>query len=421
MTKKNTHISDSRNFFQGNNPFELIKSYGSPLYVYNERILRERCREMAQLVSYPKFAVHYSAKANSSLALLQIIRSEGLCVDAMTPGEIMAEIQAGFTPSQILYVSNNVSTDEMRYAAERGILMSVDSLSQLDQLGRGFPGSKVAVRFNPGVGAGHNEKVITAGKNTKFGVENSPENIAQVKDICRRHSLRLVGLNMHIGSLFMETSDFMQSCGNLASIAKNFDDLDFIDLGGGFGIPYHKQDGQTGLDLQAFGRELTDFMQSFSSAYGKQLEFKIEPGRYIVAECAVLLGAVHAIKQAYGTKYVGTDIGFNVLARPVMYGSHHDIEVYAQNDSERTAEETVTVVGNVCETGDILASGRVLPETREGDILCVLDTGAYGHVMSSNYNNRLRPAEVLIRENSDVVLIRERDKLEDLTTRYIPL
>jgi len=418
MANPNTRISDSSNFFQKNNPFELIKTHGSPLYVYNERILRQRCREMAGLTSYPRFTVHYSAKANSSLALLQIIRSEGLCVDAMTPGEILVEMQAGYTPDQILYVSNNVTLDEMRYAIERGILMSVDSLSQLDQLGRNFPGVKVAVRFNPGIGAGHNEKVITAGKNTKFGVENSPENIAKVKELCALHNLRLVGINMHIGSLFLETSDFMQSCGNLAGIAKNFDDLDFVDLGGGFGIPYRKQDDQARLDLAAFGSELTEFMHSFSDAYGKQLEFKIEPGRYIVAECAVLLGQVQAVKQSYGTKYVGTDIGFNVLARPVMYGSHHDIEVYSVDKTAMLCEESVTVVGNICETGDILAKDRLLPEAREGDIICVLDAGAYGHVMSSNYNNRLRPAEVLIRENSNAVLIRERDRLEELVAHY---
>jgi len=159
-------------------------------------------------------------------------------------------------------------------------------------------------------------------------------------------------------------------------------------------------------------------MHSFSDAYGKQLEFKIEPGRYIVAECAVLLGQVQAVKQSYGTKYVGTDIGFNVLARPVMYGSHHDIEVYSVDKTAMLCEESVTVVGNICETGDILAKDRLLPEAREGDIICVLDAGAYGHVMSSNYNNRLRPAEVLIRENSNAVLIRERDRLEELVAHY---
>jgi len=361
--------------------------------------------------------VHYSAKANSNLALLQVIRSEGLCVEAVTPGEIFTEMKAGFAPEQILYVSNNNTEHEMSYAVERGILMSVDSLAQLDRLGKLNPGGSVAVRFNPGVGAGHHEKTITAGKGTKFGVENSAENIAEVKEICRRHGLRLVGLNMHIGSLFMESGSYMQSARNLAQIAKNFDDLDFLDLGGGFGIPYRKAEGEADLDLSAFGNVLTDFMYTISNEYGKQLEFKIEPGRFVVAESAVILGGVQAIKRNYGTKYIGTDIGFNVLMRPVMYGSHHDIEIYSVCGAQPNSVEAVTVVGNICETGDIIAKDRLLPEIHEGDIVCVLDAGAYGHTMSSNYNSRLRPAEVLIRENSDIAVIRERDTMEDLIAR----
>jgi len=411
-------ISDERNFFQGNKPFELTKDYGSPLYVYNERILRQKCREMKSLVAYPNFKVHYSAKANSSLALLQIIRSEGLSIDAMTPGEVYAELAAGYTQDRIFYVSNNMSEFEMKYVIEQGILISVDSIAQLEQLGRLNPGSNVAVRFNPGVGAGHHDKTITAGDNTKFGVENTPENISKVKEVCRNYNLTVVGVNMHIGSHFMNTDSYMQSSDHLLEIAKNFDDLSFIDLGGGFGIPYMKQARQQGINLGNLGNKLTEFMHNASKEYGKQLEFKIEPGRYIVAESAVILGNVRDIKQSYGTKYVGTDIGFNVLMRPVMYDSHHDIEVFSANDDCSAHDETVTVTGNICESGDILARARMLPKMSEGDIICVMDAGAYGHSMSSNYNNRLRPAEVLIRESSEVALIRERDTMEDLVAKY---
>ncbi|MCL2618150.1 MAG: diaminopimelate decarboxylase [Defluviitaleaceae bacterium] len=404
--------------FQGNDPCRLAELFGSPLYVYNEGILRERCREMMGLVSYPRFRVHYSAKANSSIALLQIIRSEGLNVDAMTPGEIHAEMLAGFTPDRIMYVSNNVSAGEMEYAAQRGILVSVDSISQLELYGGIRPGGKVAVRFNPGFGAGHHEKVITAGAKTKFGVQDTPEDIARVKQVCAEHGLTVVGLNMHVGSNFMEADSYLQSSRNLARIAKNFDELDFIDLGGGFGIPYNKQEGQARLDLAALGKQLDEFMHSVSGAYGRQPEFKIEPGRYVVAECGVLLGRVHAVKTSHGVKYVGTDIGFNVLARPMMYGSYHDIKVCRADGGPDGPEQVVTVSGNICESGDVLAADRKLPQAREGDVLCVMDAGAYGHAMSSNYTNRLRPAEVLVRENSEVVLIRERDSLEDLTARH---
>ena len=168
MQKLNSKVTDSVDFFQGINPYELVEKYGSPLYVYNERILRERCREIKNLVSYPEFSVNYSAKANSNLAFLEIVNEEGLNVDAMSPGEISMELKAGFKPEQIFYISNNVSEEEMKFAIDHNILMSVDSLSQLEQYGKLNPGGKISARFNGGIGAGHHEKVVSAGKKTQF-------------------------------------------------------------------------------------------------------------------------------------------------------------------------------------------------------------------------------------------------------------
>lgn len=415
MSKINTKVTDSVNFFQGNNPADLVSKYGSPLYVYNERILRERCRELKNLVTYPNFIVNYSAKANSNLAFLEIVQEEGLYVDAMSPGEIFVELKAGFKPEQIFYISNNVSKEEMQYAIDHNVLMSVDSLSQLEQYGQLNPGGKIAARFNGGVGAGHHEKVVTAGKKTKFGI--TPDFIPEFKEILKKYNLTLVGINQHIGSLFMDGQKYVDGVQAILDIAKEFDDLEFIDLGGGFGIPYEKLADQPRLDLDTLSTKLNEVMENFSKEYGKQITFKIEPGRYISAECSVLLGTVHATKYNAGHKYVGTDLGFNVLARPVMYDSHHDIEVY--NNADTT--ECVTVVGNICESGDIIAKDRTIPATEVGDIIGVLDAGAYGYVMASNYNNRLRPAEVFIRENGEVVLTRERDELEDLTKHFISL
>ncbi len=416
MKKINTTVTDNLDFFQGVNPVKLIEEYGSPLYVYNEKILRSNCREMKNLVKYPKFNVNYSAKANSNLALLQIVQNEGLDVDAMSSGELYIETKAGFKPSQIFYISNNVSKEEMLYAINMGVTVSVDSLAQLEQFGEINSGGKVAIRFNPGIGAGHHEKVVTAGKNTKFAV--NPEDIPTVKQILQKYNLKLVGINQHIGSLFMEPDSYIAGVLSLLEIAKNFEDLEFIDLGGGFGIPYHKQAGEGRLDLKALGEKLSTIMFDFAKSYGKELMFKVEPGRYIPAEAGLLLGTVHAVKYNGDNKYIGTDLGFNVLARPVMYDSHHDIEIYRPTDLPSCKSEVVSIVGNICETGDIIAKNRELPEIFQGDILGVLDAGAYGHVMSSNYNNRLRPAEVLIRENNDVVLIRSRDTLEDIERHY---
>nr|WP_317356480.1 diaminopimelate decarboxylase [uncultured Tyzzerella sp.] len=420
MQKLLSKVTDNSNFYMGQSPIDLIEKYGSPLYVYNEKILREKMRDMKNLVSYENFAVNYSAKANSSLAILEIANEEGLNIDAMSPGEMYAELKAGFSPDKIFYISNNVSKEEMKYAIDNNIILSVDSISQLEQFGQINPGGKVAARFNGGIGAGHHEKVITAGKNTKFGVD--PKEIDLFKQTLNKYNLTLVGINQHIGSLFMEPDKYIEGVYAILSIAKQFDNLEFIDLGGGFGIPYNKlEDNYKTLDIKTLGIKLNEIFENFAKEYGKKVKFKVEPGRYIAAECGVLLGTVHAIKNNADNKYAGTDLGFNVLARPVMYDSHHDIEVYRKSDEKCEKIEPITVVGNICETGDIIAKNRMLPSLKEGDILGVLDTGAYGHVMSSNYNNRLRPAEVLIRENGEAVLIRKRDTLEDIMKNFISL
>jgi diaminopimelate decarboxylase len=419
MIKLNGSVTDSLNFFESSDPFSLVQLYGSPLYVYNERILRKNCRDLMQMCDYPKFAVNFSVKANNNLAILQIARQEGLYADAMSPGEIYAEQKAGFPKNKILFICNNVSEEEMNYAYYRQILISIDSISQLELFGSIHPGSRVAVRFNPGIGTGYHEKVVTAGKNTKFGV--NPESIPDVLNILRKYNLKLVGINQHIGSLFLEDSQYIESIGKLLDIARQFSDLEFIDFGGGFGIPYFKQSGQAGLDLKLMGSRLSEIMFSFAKEYGRELSFMIEPGRYVAAEAGVLLGTVHAVKANGSTKYIGTDIGFNVLARPMLYDAHHDIEIYRKEDIPSWKSETVTIVGNICETGDILAKNRELPEILEKDVLGVLDAGSYGHVMSSNYNSRLRPAEVLIRENGNIQVIRRRDSLEDLVRNQILL
>jgi len=410
-------VSSEKNFFGNTDPLYLAEKFGTPLYVYNENILRERCRDLKGLISYKNFFVNFSPKANGNLELLKIIKDEGLRVDAMSPGEIYVNMMAGYKPKEIFFIPNNVAEDEFLYAIHAGVKVSVDSLSQLEMYGRLNPGGEVAFRLNPGVGAGHHEKVVTAGSKTKFGIDMSL--IPKVKKILKDHNLKLIGINQHIGSLFMDGEKYVKSTEAILSLAKQFDDLQFIDLGGGFGIPYKKQDGQARLDLTGLGETLSEVINGWVKEYGKEIEFKIEPGRYIVAECGILLGKVHVVKMNYDTKYIGTDIGFNVLVRPVMYDSHHDIEIYRKDHMLSEKEETVRIVGNICETGDIIAKDRKLPQIFENDILGVLDSGAYGFTMSSNYNNRLRPAEVLIDKNGDYRLVRRRDTLEDLTRNFV--
>jgi diaminopimelate decarboxylase len=412
-----SRVSNEKKFFGNTNPVQLTEKYKTPLFVYNENILRKSCRELKSLISYPNFTVNYSLKANSNLELIKIVRSEGLRVDAMSPGEIYINIMAGYKPEEILYISNNVDEDEFRYAINAGVKISVDSVSQLEMFGKINPGGRVAFRLNPGVGAGHHEKVTTAGRKTKFGIEMN--SMPEVKRIIKEYNLKLIGINQHIGSLFMDSEAFLKSTGSILTIARQFEDLEFIDLGGGFGIPYNKQSDQPRLNLNELGGKLSDLIHSWVAEYGKDIEFKIEPGRYIVAESSILLGRVNAIKTNYSIKYIGTDLGFNVLIRPVMYDSHHDIEIYRENGTPSLIEETVNIVGNICETGDIIAKDRKLPEIFERDILGVLDSGAYGYSMSSNYNSRLRPSEVLIGSDGNPRIIRRRDTLDDLVRNFI--
>lgn len=416
MLSLHNKVSEVTNFFGKTNPVDLVKEFGSPLYVYNENIFRERCSELKNLLTYPHFSVNYSVKANGNLSLIKIARDEGLSVDAMSPGEIYVELKAGFKPEQILYISNNVSKEEMQFAIDHGILTSVDSLSQLEMFGQINEGGRVCVRFNPGVGAGHHEKVVTGGKKTKFGVD--PNFVPQVKALLKKYKLRLVGINQHIGSLFMEGGHYVEGVQSVLRLAEQFENLEFVDMGGGFGIPYHKQAGQKRLDLKDLATQLDQVLFDWTKRYGKEITFKIEPGRYVVAESGSLLGTAHAIKENYGMKYVGTDLGFNVLKRPVLYDSHHDVEIYRESNRPSTHTEVVNIVGNICESGDIIAKERELPEIFEGDIINVLDAGAYGYCMASNYNNRLRPAEVLITSSGEAKLIRRRDTFEDLIRNF---
>ncbi|HNW28914.1 MAG TPA: diaminopimelate decarboxylase, partial [Spirochaetota bacterium] len=269
-----------QSFFGKTSPRSLAEKYGTPLYVYSERILRERCRELMGLIGYTNFGVNYSAKANTNPSILKIIREEGLSVDAMSPGEIYLEMKAGFRPEDILFICNNVSDEEIRYAVEAGVLVSVDSISQLERHGRLNPGGRVAVRINPGIGAGHHEKVVTAGTNTKFGVD--PAFAGDLRAALREHGLRLAGLNQHIGSLFMSGDEYLEAASFLLSFAEEFPEIEFVDFGGGFGIPYHKEGGEKRLDLPLFGRRLQETIERWVNKTGRRILMKIEPGRYTV-------------------------------------------------------------------------------------------------------------------------------------------
>ena len=422
MSDVRSSYTDGLNFYGAHSPRELLETYGSPLYVYNEAVLRDRCRRLKGLSSHPGFGVNYSVKANANPALLRIIREEGLVVDAMSPGEIHMDKLAGFHPDQILYIANNISQEEMRHALGEGLLISVDSLSQIETLGRVNRGGRIMIRFNPGIGAGHHQKVVTAGKETKFGV--TPDLLDDALALLKTCDMTLAGINHHIGSLFMEADGYIEAARVLLQLADRLpadvlSSLEIIDFGGGPGIPYHKYAGEAPLDMDRFGTLLDQLMREWSARTGYQGRFLIEPGRFVVAECGVILTGVNNVKYNGPTCYVGTDVGFNVLARPAMYDSFHDMEIYAgpAGTADRAAKEQ-TIVGNICESGDILAKKRLLPTLHEGDVLGILDAGAYGFSMSSSYTQRCRCAEVLLDLTGKARLIRRRETPEDLARQY---
>ena len=406
--------TDIQNFYGSSTPVDLAGRFGTPLYVYNEKILRKRCAELATLSSHEGFRVNYSIKANSNPELLKIIRQEGLMADAMSPGELAMDLAAGYSPGEILYISNNNTPAEMKHALDAGCLVSVDSLSQLELLGSLAPGSKFMARINPGIGEGHHAKVVTGGAASKFGI--NPAQIPDILALAEKSNLRLAGLNQHIGSLFMRPDAYIAAVEVLLEIAGRLPEdsskgLEILDFGGGFGIPYHKYDQEERLDMARLGGELHSLISGWAAKTGYAGKFLVEPGRYVVAECGVLLGMVTAVKESGQARFVGTDIGFNVLMRPMLYDSFHDIEIYAEN---RQPPVSQTIVGNICESGDILARDRLLPPMLPGMIFGVLDAGAYGFSMASNYNDRLLPAEILIQADGSPRLIRRRQTIADL-------
>jgi len=402
----------NREFFGAQTPQELLNRFGSPLYVYNEEILKQSALDMVNLVDYRPFKAHFSCKANSNLAVMRLAREMGMDADAMSPGEITLLEAAGFKPEQIFFIPNNISDEELLFAAQKGILVSLDSLSQLERFGRLCPNHPVAVRFNTGHGVGHDTKVITAGAHTKFGIND--DQVEEVEKICTKYNLTMAAINEHLGSHFLEDKEWLLGVANLLRLARRFPKLEFVDIGGGFGIPYLWRHGEKRLNMEKLRRDLTAMMEDFAKDYGRRITFYTEPGRYVVAEGGAVLGQVNAIKYNGETLYVGTDVGFNVLQRPLLYHAYHEMDFFRGDEALTMHCQKMTVVGNICESGDMLCQDRPMPLPQEGDVLCVWDAGAYGFSMSSDYNQRLRPAEVMIDRNGQARLIRRRESIKDI-------
>ncbi len=397
------------------NARELQKKYGSPLYVYMKEVLDTRCMKMKafgnevknNLPSGIEVSLHYSTKANANPFVLKTVRKHGLKVDCMSMGELDINEKSCFTPSEMLYVCNNIKAEEMIEVHDRVSLMCLDSISQVETYGKNFPGTELMVRINTGTeGVGHSEKVKTSGKDTKFGI--SEKNFEELFEVVEKYNLRIVGIHQHLGSLFLNNKipDYINGVkSGLHMIKKYFKDVKIVDLGGGFGVPYEL--GEEELDLSLVAHLLNPILNEFVSGYHSVREFKFEPGRYIPCEAGYLVGEVTAVKDGY----IGTNIGMGMLVRPSMYDSYHEITLPESNG------ELVTVkfCGDICESGDILGKNRTVKLPKVGEPVVVHNAGAYGFSMASNYTGRTRPAEVLVLPNGETKLLRKAETIEDMT------
>ncbi len=402
-------------FFEGSSVKELAEKYDTPLYVLSEKRIRDNYNRIhnALISNYKHLRVYYACKANSNLTVLKIMQSEGAYLDTVSPGEVFMGLSSGFTPDRILFTGTSVRTDELTFLAGAGITVNVDSQSELDRLLKINVPPILSVRVNPEVGAGHHSHCITAGPESKFGLWE--EETIQAYAIAKRARVERFGIHMHIGSGILEIEPYALAVEKLLSIAKRVHDevgieFEFIDIGGGFGVPYKPEDKD--FDVNEFSSKIVAPFKAKVKEYGLGKPFLcVEPGRYIVCDASILLTKVNTVKVTPAHKYVGVDAGFNTLVRPTMYGSYHPILV--ANKLAKADKVTYNVVGPICESGDALANDRQLPEVEEGDLLAVLNAGAYGFSMSSQYNSRPRAAEVMIRQGKDV-LVRKREELRDL-------
>ncbi len=396
---------------------ELVKKFGSPLYVYSEHIIKDRFNHLKNAITYKDTTIHYAMKANSNFSILKLLAKEGAGIDAVSIEEVEIALKAGFKPENILFTGINLSIEEMKRAIKKGVTLNIGSLMQLKFYGEYFPNTKVSIRINPDFGAGHHDHVITSGVESKFGIFCTKENKAYLKEINRlseKYNLKISGIHAHMGSGILEEEKYLGLAERLLDIAKEFPDLEFVDIGGGIGIPYHENENY--FDVDKFGRDITKVMEEFSSSYGKRIQLKLEPGRYIVAESGVLLVTVYDIKETPAFKFIGVDSGFNHLIRPMAYGCYHAI-INASNVEDE--KEAVVIAGYLCETGDVFTRNEEGPQKRTiskidiGNVLAIMNAGAYGYAMASNYNSRLRPAEVMVSDGK-ARLIRRREKISDL-------
>lgn len=408
---KSTYPVQHSTHIQGVSLESIAAKFGTPLYVYDGEKIFSQVKTLQQAFSAAPLKIKYATKALSNINILKLIRKAGAGVDAVSIEEVKLGMLAGFSAAEIMYTPSGVPFEEIQEAVSLGVMVNLDSISLLKKFGETY-GSQVAacIRINPHIMAGGNLKISVGHKESKFGI--SIEQLPEILEVIEEFKLNIVGLHIHTGSDILDAEVFLRGGNVLFQAAMQFPNLKFLDFGGGFKVAYKPNDIAT--DIQAVGSAVGEAFQDFCKKYGRQLELWLEPGKFLVSEAGYLIVKTTVVKENPQVTFAGVDSGLNHLIRPMMYDAYHEVFNLSNPEGNKSR---YNVVGYICET-DTIASQRDLPQVSEGDLLVIKNAGAYGYSMASNYNSRLRPAEVLIWEGNPV-LIRKREEFEDLIKNQV--
>ncbi|MCH1431806.1 MAG: diaminopimelate decarboxylase [Flavobacteriaceae bacterium] len=389
----------------------ITAQHNGPVYVYEGAKIQQQYTRLKNAFSgVESLRINYACKALSNISILNLMRSLGSGLDTVSIQEVQLGLKAGFRAEDIIFTPNGVSMEEIEQVATMGVQINIDNLSILEQFGTKHPNIPVCIRINPHVMAGGNSNISVGHIDSKFGI--SIHQTPHVLRIVENTGMHINGVHMHTGSDILDIEVFLYAAEILFDTALKFKDLDFLDFGSGFKVPYRPGDIET--NIEELGEKLTERFHRFCETYGKDLELAFEPGKFLVSEAGYFLTKVNAVKQTTSTVFAQVDSGFNHLIRPMLYGSHHEI---SNISNPKGKERFYTVVGYICET-DTFGSNRKIAEISEGDVLAFKNAGAYCFTMASNYNSRFRPAEVLWYEG-EAHLIRKEENFEDLVQNQI--
>lgn len=406
-------IVNDRYTIQGLDLLDVVGEFGSPLYVYDADKIGEQIENLKSAFPGLKLRIKYACKSLTNISILKLVRAHGAELDTVSIQEVQLGLKAGFKPEEILFTPNCVSFEEIQEAIKLGVMINIDNISILEQFGHEFHNTvPVCIRLNPHIMAGGNKKISTGHVDSKFGIS-----IFQLRHLLRviqSNNIHVIGLHMHSGSDILDAEVFLRGAEVLFDAAMDFPDLEFIDFGSGFKVAYREGDVTT--DINELGDKLTKAFNAFCKSYGRKLEIWFEPGKYVVSEAGYFLVKTNVIKTTPATVFVGVDSGLNHLIRPMMYDAYHDmVNISNINGTKRI----YTIVGYICET-DTFGLDRKMSEVHEGDIIAIKNAGAYGFMMASNYNSRLKPAEVLI-IGGKAKLIRSRETMDDIYKNQIEI